>query len=68
VNFDFSILKKILKLPHEKLVNIPGGHGVRINIHGSQANLEMPIYVLRTEINANISTGSVKGGSIIATI
>ena len=58
VNFDFSILKKLPKLPREKLVNIPGGNGVGINIHDYQPTLEMPIYVLKTGINPNISTGS----------
>ena len=59
VNFNFSILKKLLDLPHKKLVDIPGGHGVGIDIHGCQPTLEMPIYVLKTRINPDIYTGSV---------
>ena len=34
-------------LPHENLVKILGGHGIGINIHGCQPNLEMAIYVLK---------------------
>ena len=30
-------------LPHENLVKILGGHGIGINIHGCQPNLEMAI-------------------------
>ena len=59
VNFDCVILKTLLNLPNEKLVNIPGGHKIGVNIHGCQPTLEMSIYVLKTGINPNISTGSV---------
>ena len=59
VNFDSAILKKLLNLPNEKLINIPGGHEVGVNIHGCQPTLEMSIYVQKTGINPNISTGSV---------
>ena len=27
------ILKKSLNLPHDNIVNIPGGHGIEINVH-----------------------------------
>ena len=52
VNFHSAILKKLLNLPNEKLINIPGGHGC-------QPTLEMSIYVQKTGINPNISTGSI---------
>ena len=29
-------MKKLLDFAHEKLVNILGGHGIWINIHGCQ--------------------------------
>ena len=32
-------------LVHDNLVNILGGHGIGINIHGCQPNLDMPIYL-----------------------
>ena len=35
VNFAYCILKNILNLADEKLVNTLGGHGIGINIHGS---------------------------------
>ena len=58
MKFDFFILKKLLNLPHEKLVNIQGGHGIGINILGCQATLEMYIYLLKTGINPKISNGN----------
>jgi hypothetical protein len=48
---EFCILKKILDLPHEKLVNILGGHGVRTKIHARQPNLEIAIRYLCTKIS-----------------
>ena len=27
------ILKKLLNLPHDNIVNIPGGHGIEINVN-----------------------------------
>ena len=57
--FIFPFKKKLLNLPHEQLVNISGGHGFGINIHGCQSNLEMPVDVLKTGINPNIFTGTV---------
>ena len=39
VNFAFR--KKLLDLAHAKLANILGGHGIGMNIHGCQPNLEM---------------------------
>ena len=48
VNFDFSILKKLWDLAHEKLVNILGGHHVGTNIHGWQPYLKIAIYVLKS--------------------
>ena len=38
VNFQFSIMKKLLDLAHVNLVNILGGHGIGINIHRCQPN------------------------------
>ena len=32
-------LEKLLNLPHENLVNILGGHGIGINIHGCQPSV-----------------------------
>ena len=52
--FTISIFKKLPKLPHENLVNILGGHGIEINTHGCQPNLEMTIYVLKTGVNPNM--------------
>ena len=50
VTFGFFIMKKLLDLAHERLVNIPGGHEIWINIHGWQPN---PISVhLCTKINS----------------
>ena len=48
VNIGFCIMKKLLDLAHEKLVNILGGHGVGINIHGCQPNPEIAIYILKS--------------------
>ena len=33
---EFWIWETLLNFSHEKLVNILGGHGIRINIHGCQ--------------------------------
>ena len=49
VNFGFTIVKKLIDLAHDKLVHIPGGHGVGIYIHACQLK---PIYVLKTGIQA----------------
>ena len=50
VNFDFSIMKKLLDLPLEKLVNtynrVQVGMAFWINIHGCQPYLEIAIYVV----------------------
>ena len=55
MNFGF-----LLDLYHEKLLNIlVGWHGVGINIHACQPNLEMPIYVPKLSNGANISVSSV---------
>ena len=34
IEFEFCIMKKLLDLTHENLVNILGGHGIGNNIHG----------------------------------
>ena len=40
-------MKKILNLAHEKFVNIHlAGHGIGINVHGCQPNVDMAFYVL----------------------
>ena len=38
VNFLFYIMKKILDLAHDNLLDILGGHGIGINIHGCPRN------------------------------
>jgi hypothetical protein len=43
VNFGFSTLEEITRL-----LNIIGGHGIGINIHGCQPNLERAIHVLKS--------------------
>ena len=48
--FDFFILKKLLNLPHEHLVDIYGGLGIGINIYACQPNLEISIHVLKTAL------------------
>ena len=48
VSFDFSIMKKLWDLAHEKLVNILGGHCVGSNIYGCQPYLKIAIYVLKS--------------------
>ena len=52
------ILKKNTKFAPWKL-GILGGHGIGINIHDCQPNLEMAIYALKTRVNPNNYTGSV---------
>ena len=52
VNFGFTIVKKLIDSAHDKLVNIPGGHRFGIYIHACQLKLAMPIYVLKTGIQA----------------
>ena len=52
-------MKKILCLANAKLVDIRGGHGVRINIHACQSNLEMSIYIVKSASRANIWSQSV---------
>ena len=44
VNIGFCIMKKLLDLAHEKLVNILVG----INIHGCPPNPEIAIYILKS--------------------
>ena len=48
VNVEISIMKKLLDLAHEKLVNILGEHHVGTNIHACRPSLEMSIYVLKS--------------------
>ena len=38
---------------HENLVNMLGGHGIGINIHGCNPNLEMAIYVLKAAFSSD---------------
>ena len=46
VYFLFYIMKEILDFSNENLVTILGRHGIWINSHACQPNLEMIIYVL----------------------
>ena len=46
VNFDFSILKKLWDLAHEKLINIKGRHGVLDMFMDVSHTLEMAICVV----------------------
>ena len=47
VNFDFSIMKKLWDLAHEKLINIIGRYGIWMNIHGCQLHPKVAIYVVK---------------------
>ena len=47
VNFDFSIMKKLWDLAHEKLINIIGRHGILNEIHGCQLHPKVAIYVVK---------------------
>ena len=48
VNFGYGIMKKLLDLAHEIMVNIQAGHGIGFNFHGEKPNIEMAIYVLKS--------------------
>ena len=61
LNFDFSIMKKLGDLAHEKFENIISGHGVGINIHGGQSypgncHLCTEISKRRTIMQATVTT------------
>ena len=51
MNFGFSTLEEITRL-----LNIIGGHGIGINIHGCQPNLERAIHVLKSANGNDIKT------------
>ena len=46
VNFDFSIMKKLWDVAHEKLINIKGRHGVLDMFMDVSHTLEMAICVV----------------------
>ena len=46
VNFDFSIMEKLLDVGHEKLINIIGRYGILDTFMDIRHNLEMPICVV----------------------
>ena len=46
LNFDFSILKKLWDLAHEKLMNIIGSMAFWMNIHGCQTHPKVAIYYI----------------------
>ena len=46
VNFDFSIMKKLWDVAHEKLINIKGRHGVLDIFMDVSHTLEMAICVV----------------------
>ena len=46
VNFDFSIMKKLWDVGHEKLINIIGRHGILDIFMDVSHTLEMAICVL----------------------
>ena len=46
VNFDFSIMKKLWDVGHEKLINIIGRHGILDTFMSVSHTLEMPICVV----------------------
>ena len=46
MNFDFSIMKKLWDVAHEKLINIKGSHGVLDMFMDVSHTLEMAICVV----------------------
>ena len=46
MNFDFSIMKKLWDVGHEKLINIIGRHAILDILMDVSHNLEMTIFVL----------------------
>ena len=46
VNFDFSIMKKLWDVGHEKLINIIGRHAILDTLMDVSHNLEMTICVV----------------------
>ena len=46
VNFDFSIMKKLWDVAHEKLINIKGRHGILDMFMDVSHTLEMAICVV----------------------
>ena len=47
VNFDYSIMKKVWDLAHEKLINIIDSLAFWMNIHGCQSHPKVAIYVVK---------------------
>ena len=46
MNFDFSIMKKLLDVAHEKLINVKGRHGVLDILMDVSHTLKMTICVV----------------------
>ena len=46
MNFDFSIMKKLWDVGHEKLINIIGGHGILDIFMDVSHTLEMTICIV----------------------
>ena len=59
VSFGFSIMKKLIDLVHEKLVNTLGGHGIGINIHGGQPNPRNSHLCTKTDQKLKLLLGTV---------
>ena len=53
VNFDFSIMKKLWDVAHEKFINIKGRHGVLDMFMDVSHTLEMAICVVNQLKNDN---------------
>ena len=47
VNFDFSIMKKLRDLAHEKLIKIIGSMAFWMNINGCQLRPKIAIYIVK---------------------
>ena len=47
VNFDFSIMKKLWDLAHEKLINIIGRHGILNEYSWMSAHPKVALYVVK---------------------
>ena len=56
VNFGFSILKKIINMPHQNLVNILGGHTSFKLIYGCHICVKIAIYVVKTTFSILLCT------------
>ena len=59
VNFDFSILKKLRDVGHERLININGRHGILDIFMDVSHTLEMTICVVNQLKNDSYCKGTV---------